>query len=82
MFHECRDHHFELSAPAEAKTGAVAGRRDAQLKALANLASMEIETSMPRDLSGSLHSLFDDVCDKALPIYFGPLLGRLYLQGL
>lgn len=37
---------------------------------------------MVADLSGSLHSLFDDVCDKTLPIYFGPLLGRLYLEGL
>jgi hypothetical protein len=55
---------------------------DARLTALTNLASVEIETSMVRDLSGSLHDAFDDVCDKALPIYFGPLLGRLYLEGL
>ncbi|MGD0634336.1 MAG: hypothetical protein ABSA13_08680 [Beijerinckiaceae bacterium] len=54
---------------------------DARLTALTNLASVEIETSMVRDLSGSLHDVFDDVCGKALPIYFGPLLGRLYLEG-
>ncbi len=55
---------------------------DVQMKALTELASVNIETSLARDLSGSLHSLFDGVCDRALPIYFGPLLGRLYLQGL
>ena len=57
-------------------------RRDAQLSALAKLASIDIESSMINDIGASLHSLFDDVCDKALPIYFGPLLGRLYLEGL
>ena len=57
-------------------------KRDLQLRALAGLASVDIETSIARDLSGSLHTLFDHVCDKALPIYFGPLLGRLYLEGL
>jgi len=36
---------------------------------------------MVSDLSGSLHDVFDDVCGQALPIYFGPLLGRLYLEG-
>lgn len=55
---------------------------NAQLTALASLASVNIETSLVSDLSGSLHSLFDDVCEKTLPIYFGPLLGRLYLEGL
>lgn len=55
---------------------------DVQLTALAELASVNIETSLVAHLSGSLHSLFDDVCDKTLPIYFGPLLGRLYLEGL
>ncbi len=59
-----------------------AGTQDARLHTLAGLASVGIETSLTRQLSGSLHSLFDDVCDKALPIYFGPLLGRLYLEGL
>ncbi|MDR3463444.1 MAG: hypothetical protein P4L76_14120 [Beijerinckiaceae bacterium] len=54
---------------------------DSRLAALTKLASVEIETSMVSTLSGSLHEVFDDVCGKALPIYFGPLLGRLYLEG-
>jgi hypothetical protein len=56
--------------------------RDLKLTSLTGLASVNIETSLVVHLSGSLHSLFDDVCDKTLPIYFGPLLGRLYLEGL
>jgi hypothetical protein len=56
--------------------------RDSRLAGLADLAVLDIETSMVSNLSGSLHSLFDDVCDKTLPIYFGPLLGRLFLEGL
>jgi hypothetical protein len=56
--------------------------RDLQLTSLVGLASVNIETSLVTHLSGSLHSLFDDVCVKTLPIYFGPLLGRLYLEGL
>lgn len=55
---------------------------DARLAVLAGLAAVEIETSLVKDLSGSLHDVFDDTCEKALPIYFGPLLGRLFLEGL
>ncbi|WP_158807654.1 hypothetical protein [Beijerinckia sp. L45] len=70
------------SAASEAASIPDAGKRDTSLSALAGLASVPIETSMVSDLSGSLHSMFDDICDKTLPIYFGPLLGRLYLEGL
>ena len=55
-------------------TGALAG--------LVKLASVDIETTMVADLSGELHTLFDPICNDVLPIYFGPLLGRLYLEGL
>jgi hypothetical protein len=55
---------------------------DVRLTSLAKLASAEIQTTLVKDLSGSLHKVFDDVCSEALPIYFGPLLGRLYLEGL
>ncbi len=54
----------------------------AALTGLAKLASVDIETAMVADLSGELHTLFDPICDDVLPIYFGPLLGRLYLEGL
>ena len=53
-----------------------------RLVALGKLAVTDIETPMVASLSRDLHSLFDHVCDDALPIYFGPLLGRLYLEGL
>jgi hypothetical protein len=49
---------------------------------LGRLAGVDIETPLVADLSRDLHSLFDPVSDDALPIYFGPLLGRLYLEGL
>ena len=49
---------------------------------LKNLAAADIETNLVANLSRDLHSLFDPVSDDALPIYFGPLLGRLYLEGL
>ncbi len=49
---------------------------------LAKLASVDIQTALVADLSDNLHSLFDPVSNGALPIYFGPLLGRLYLEGL
>ena len=81
MFDDRSDDCADACLP-EAVVRTSSQKRDAQLKALAALASVEIETSLSRDLSGSLHSLFDDVCEKTLPIYFGPLLGRLYLQGL
>jgi hypothetical protein len=57
-------------------------RADPRLALLAGLAGVEIETSLAKDLSGSLHEVFDDTCKQALPIYFGPLLGRLFLEGL
>jgi hypothetical protein len=53
-----------------------------RLTRLTDLASVPIETSLVGDLSQSLHRLFDPVCETPLPIYFGPLLGRLYLEGL
>jgi hypothetical protein len=53
-----------------------------RLTRLTDLASVPIETSLVGDLSQSLHNLFDHVCETPLPIYFGPLLGRLYLEGL
>ena len=59
--------------------GAAAGSR---LGGLGKLAATDIETSLVANLSNDLHSLFDPVSDDTLPIYFGPLLGRLYLEGL
>lgn len=53
-----------------------------RLANLAKLASADIETSLVADLSDHLHTIFDPVCEDVLPIYFGPLLGRLYLEGL
>ncbi len=52
-----------------------------RLVALDSLATTDIESPFKVDLSRDLHSLFDPVSDDALPIYFGPLLGRLYLEG-
>jgi hypothetical protein len=48
----------------------------------AKLADTDIVTSLVASLGDDLHTLFDPVSDGALPIYFGPLLGRLYLEGL
>ena len=53
-----------------------------RLAALATLGETDIETGLVANLSADLHSLFDPVSDGTLPIYFGPLLGRLYLEGL
>lgn len=53
-----------------------------RLSGLATLGAIDIETPLVADLSNDLHALFDPVCDAVLPIYFGPLLGRLYLEGL
>ena len=55
---------------------------DLRLADLSRLAHADIETSMSDSLSDDLHSLFDVVSDGVLPIYFGPLLGRLFLEGL
>ena len=50
---------------------------------LAELAALgDTDIGIVADLSADLHSLFDPIADGALPIYFGPLLGRLYLEGL
>ncbi len=49
---------------------------------LGKLATADIETKLVADLSRDLHHLFDSVTNATLPIYFGPLLGRLYLEGL
>lgn len=56
--------------------------RDDRLTGLSHLAGVDIETPAVGNLSGALHALFDHVSDGTLPIYFGPLLGRLYLEGL
>lgn len=58
------------------------GAAGAPLAALATLGDTDIETNLASNLSADLHALFDRVSDGALPIYFGPLLGRLYLEGL
>ena len=50
---------------------------------LAELATLgDTDIGIVANLSADLHTLFDPVADGALPIYFGPLLGRLYLEGL
>ena len=54
----------------------------APLRSLARLAGTDIETKLVGDLSRDLHAMFDPVTSATLPIYFGPLLGRLYLEGL
>ena len=53
-----------------------------RLFALDKLAATDIESPVVADIGRNLHALFDPVCDDVLPIYFGPLLGRLYLEGL
>jgi len=53
-----------------------------RLAGLADLGSTDIETSLVANLSEDLHTLFDPISEDVLPIYFGPLLGRLYLEGL
>ena len=53
-----------------------------RLADLATLGDTDIENGLAANLSADLHSLFDPVADGALPIYFGPLLGRLFLEGL
>jgi hypothetical protein len=74
------------------KGGAGSGRRlasrrrsarpDTRLARLQQLASTDVETAVAADIGQQLHTLFDPVSEDALPIYFGPLLGRLYLEGL
>lgn len=53
-----------------------------RLLELDRLAAADIETTLVANLSRDLHSLFDPVSEDVLPIYFGPLLGRLYLNDL
>lgn len=60
----------------------LASRPDERLAGLSSLAAVDIETPLVANLSGDLHAIFDRVSDDVLPIYFGPLLGRLYLEGL
>ena len=69
-------HEGETPVPAERRLGGKG------LDALSRLGSVEIETSLLGTLSDDLHTLFDPISEDALPIYFGPLLGRLYLEGL
>lgn len=86
----CGSHWEALDGAAGYPSGEEAAAREmspvstqqTQLQALAGLAALDIETSVVSPVSTGLHSLFDDVCDKTLPIYFGPLLGKLYLEGL
>ncbi len=52
------------------------------LSDLGKLAGADIETKLVGDLSRDLDAMFDPVTSATLPIYFGPLLGRLYLEGL
>ena len=68
--------------PDPVKADAASVNPDSRLMSLTTLSSLPIETKLVGDLSGSLHTLFDHVCENTLPIYFGPLLGRLYLEGL
>ena len=65
-----------------APMSATRGANGNGLDALSRLGSVDIETSMLGNLSDDLHTLFDPVSEDVLPIYFGPLLGRLYLEGL
>ncbi len=65
-----------------ASTKSTVAESDERLAELSSLAGLEIETSLTASLSGALHALFDPVSSGTLPIYFGPLLGRLYLEGL
>lgn len=69
---------------ARRRKPAPAGASDASggLANLSSLANLHIETPLVANLSGELHALFDPVSEDVLPIYFGPLLGRLYLEGL
>ena len=62
--------------------GVAVTAESSRLGDLTALANAEIVTSLVATISDDLHSLFDPVSDDALPIYFGPLLGRLYLEGL
>ncbi len=71
---------LRLAYRQEAAPVAIASRD--RLAGLAELGSTDIETALVSNLSETLHTLFDPVCDDVLPIYFGPLLGRLYLEGL
>lgn len=72
-----RKHHLVGEKPVLVRSSA-----DARLADLPRLAGVDIETPLVADLSLHLHALFDHVSDDTLPIYFGPLLGRLYLEGL
>ena len=71
-----------LKMSHDASAGRARGAPRLRLAELATLGETDIETSLVSNLSADLHSLFDPVADGALPIYFGPLLGRLYLEGL
>ena len=66
----------------DAHGGLAVGVENSRLVDLAKLANADIVTSLVATISDDLHSLFDPISEGALPIYFGPLLGRLYLEGL
>jgi hypothetical protein len=72
----------EVGSPGQSTSRAVETKSEDRLAGLSSLAGTEIETSLVAELSGQLHAIFDPVSDGVLPIYFGPLLGRLYLEGL
>ena len=42
--------------------------------------SMAIEPVV-KDLGLALQSLYAPIAERALPIYYGPVLGRLFLKG-
>ena len=67
---------------SDIRNGSTERMEVARLAELGKLAVTDIETRLIADVSRNLHTLFDPVSDGALPIYFGPLLGRLYLEGL
>ena len=67
---------------AARKTRTTCEEEATRLLDLDKLAAADIESPFVADIGRNLHSLFDPVCDDVLPIYFGPLLGRLYLEGL
>ena len=37
------------------------------------------DTTLAQNLTSDLHDIYDPVLSKSLPIYFGPLLGELFL---
>ena len=72
---------MSIAAQCERADAAAKGDASDRLFALKKLAARDIVSPAAANLSRDLHALFDPICDDALPIYFGPLLGRLFLEG-